>query len=55
MKQMLLDELYKKYDKINSKLQAPFLKMHYSQYEILDMKLELTYIEILIDQLKKED
>lgn len=55
MRNLLLESLYKKYDEINRRLQSPFLKMHYESWQIVDMKSELDYIDILIDQIKRED
>ena len=55
MRKILIEELCKRYDNTNRKLQAPFLKMHYSQYEIEDMKNELKRIEEILEELRKED
>ena len=54
MKKMILKALCDKYDKINRKLQQPFLKMHYEDYEIEDMRRELKYIDEVIDEIRKE-
>ena len=55
MKAMILESLYAKYDKINSKLQRDFAKSYYEKEDLVDMKLELRYIEMLIDQIKEEN
>ena len=55
MRKMLIEELCKRYDNTNRKLQAPFLKMHYEKYEIEDMKNELKRIEEILEELRKED
>lgn len=55
MRKILIDELCKRYDNTNRKLQAPFLKMHYEKYEIQDMKNELKRIEEILEELRKED
>ena len=55
MRKMLIEELCKRYDNTNRKLQAPFLKMHYEKYEIQDMKNELKRIEEILEELRKED
>ncbi len=55
MIQMLIEELCKRYDNTNRKLQAPFLKMHYEKYEIEDMENELKRIEEILEELRKED
>lgn len=49
MKNLLKEELVKKYDAINRKLQMPFAKTYYADYELQQMKEELRRIdEILI-------
>ena len=49
MKQLVKEELYRRYDAINRKLQMPFAKTHYADYELQEMKDELRRIdEILI-------
>lgn len=55
MRKILIEELCKRYDNTNRKLQAPFLKMHYEKYEIEDMKNELKRIEEILEELRKED
>lgn len=55
MRKILIEELCKRYDNTNKKLQAPFLKMHYEKYEIEDMKNELKRIEEILEELRKED
>ena len=49
MKQLVKEELYRRYDAINRKLQMPFAKTYYADYELQEMKDELRRIdEILI-------
>ena len=49
MKQLLLEELYRKCNKLDKKLQESFAKKHYVYYELEQMKEELGRIkEILI-------
>ena len=55
VKQILIEELCKRYDKNNSILQAPFLKMHYDEDDIEMMIKENKRIEELIEELRKED
>lgn len=55
MRKILIDELCKRYDNTNRKLQAPFLKMHYEKYDIEDMENELKRIEEILEELRKED
>ena len=54
-KQLMIDELCKKYDSINMKLQQDFVRTHYEQWQIEDMKSELKRIDEIITELKKED
>lgn len=54
MRKLLLDELYKKYDNINRKLQAPFAKMHYAEEELEQMKEELRRIDEIILAIKED-
>ena len=53
-KQLIIDELYKKYDSINTKLQDDFVRIHYEQWEIQDMKEELKRIDEIINNLKED-
>ena len=52
-KQLIIDELCKKYDSINMKLQDDFVRIHYEQWEIQDMKEELKRIDEIINSLKE--
>ena len=54
MKQMLIESLNKRYDKINRKLQDDFAKIWYEEWQILDMKNELKRIDEIIKNLNKE-
>ena len=54
MRKLLLDELYKKYDAINKKLQTPFARMHYADYELEQMKEELRAINEMIIAIKED-
>lgn len=54
MKQLLLEELYRKYDKLNKKLQEPFAKMHYADYELEQMREELRRIDEMIIAIKED-
>ena len=54
-KQLMIDELCKKYDGINMKLQQDFVRTHYEQWQIQQMKEELKRIDEIITELKKED
>lgn len=54
MKQLLLEELYRKYDKLNKKLQMPFARMHYADYELEQMKKELRRIDEMIIAIKED-
>ena len=54
MKNMLIESLILKYDKINSKLHRDFLKMHYDEDEIEVMKEELKRIDEMIKELKED-
>ena len=53
-KQLIIDELCKKYDSINMKLQDDFVRIHYEQWEIQDMKEELKRIDEIINNLKED-
>lgn len=54
-KQLMIDELYKKYDNINMKLQDDLAKIWYEDWQLEDMKSELKRIDDIITELKKED
>ena len=47
-KQLMIDELCKKYDSINMKLQDDFVRIHYEQWQIQQMKEELKKIDEII-------
>ena len=53
-KQLIIDELYKKYDSINMKLQDDFVRIHYEQWQIQQMKEELKRIDEIINSLKED-
>ena len=53
-KQLMIDELCKKYDSINMKLQDDFVRIHYEQWQIQDMKEELKRIDEIINNLKED-
>ena len=53
-KQLIIDELYKKYDNINMKLQDDFVRIHYEQWQIQQMKEELKRIDEIINSLKED-
>ena len=53
-KQLIIDELYKKYDNINIKLQDDFVRIHYEQWQIQQMKEELKRIDEIINSLKED-
>lgn len=55
MRKILIDELCKKYDCINQKLNRDFVRMDYEAWEIQDMKNELKRIEEILEELRKED
>lgn len=54
MKQMLIESLNKRYDKINRKLQDDFAKLWYEQHQIESMQNELKRIDEIIENLNKE-
>ena len=54
MKQLLKEELCRRYDKLNRKLQEPFTKMHYVDYEIQEMRDELRRIEEILISLEED-
>ena len=51
---ILLMELYDRYDYINQILNRDFLRMDYDDWEIEEMKEELKYIDLLIQGLKEK-
>ena len=53
-KQLIIDELCKKYDNINIKLQDDFVRIHYEQWQIQQMKEELKRIDEIINSLKED-
>ena len=54
-KQLIIDELCKKYDSINMKLQDDLAKIWYDDWQLEDMKSELKRIDEIITELRKED
>ena len=54
MREILKNELYRRYDTINKKLQEPFAKMHYNPYELEQMKEELRRIDEMIIAIKED-
>ncbi len=54
-KQLMIDELCKKYDGINMKLQDDLAKIWYDKWQLEDMKSELKRIDEIITELRKED
>lgn len=54
MRQLLLVSLYEKYDEINSKLQRDFVKMHYEEDEIEEMKKQLLRLEEIIKEVRND-
>lgn len=54
MKQLVKEELYRRYDSINKKLQMPFAKTHYADYELQEMKDELRRIDEILVSLKED-
>ena len=53
-KQLIIDELYKKYDSINMKLQDDLAKVWYDDWMIQQMKEELKRIDEIINNLKED-
>lgn len=51
---ILLMELYDRYDYINQILNRDFLRMHYDDWEIEEMKEELKAIGELIKEFKED-
>lgn len=54
MKQMLIESLNKRYDKINRKLQDDLAKIWYDDWQLEEMKSELKRIDEIIENLNKE-
>ena len=53
-KQLIIDELYKRYDSINMKLQDDLAKVWYDDWQLKDMKEELKRIDEIINSLKED-
>ena len=53
-KQLMIDELCKRYDSINMKLQDDLVRIHYEQWQIQQMKEELKRIDEIINSLKED-
>ena len=53
-KQLIIDELCKKYDSINMKLQDDLAKIWYDKWQLEDMKSELKRIDEIINNLKED-
>ena len=53
-KQLIIDELCKKYDSINMKLQDDLAKIWYDDWQLEDMKEELKRIDEIINNLKED-
>ena len=53
-KQLMIDELCKRYDSINMKLQDDLVKIWYDDWQLEDMKSELKRIDEIINSLKEE-
>ena len=53
-KQLIIDELCKKYDSINMKLQDDLAKVWYDDWQLEDMKSELKRIDEIINNLKED-
>ena len=53
-KQLMIDELCKKYDSINMKLQDDLAKVWYDDWMIQQMKEELKRIDEIINNLKED-
>ena len=53
-KQLMIDELCKKYDSINMKLQDDLAKVWYDKWQLEDMKSELKRIDEIINNLKED-
>lgn len=53
MRQILLESLYQKYDEINSKLHRDFVKMHYEDWQIEEMKKQLERLDEIIKEISE--
>ena len=53
-KQLMIDELCKKYDSINMRLQDDLAKIWYDKWQLEDMKSELKRIDEIINSLKED-
>jgi hypothetical protein len=53
-KQLMIDELCKRYDSINIKLQDDLTKIWYDDWQLEDMKSELKRIDEIINNLKED-
>ena len=53
-KQLMIDELCKRYDSINMKLQDDLVKIWYDDWQLEDMESELKRIDEIINSLKEE-
>ena len=53
-KQLMIDELCKRYDSINMKLQDDLVKIWYDDWMIQQMKEELKRIDEIINSLKED-
>ena len=53
-KQLMIDELCKRYDSINIKLQDDLVKIWYDDWQLEDIKSELKRIDEIINSLKEE-
>ena len=53
-RQILLVSLYERYDQINAKLQRDFIKMHYEEDEIEEMKKQLLRLEEIIKEVRND-
>ena len=53
-KQLMIDELCKRYDSINMKLQDDLVKIWYDKWQLEDMKSELKRIDEIINNLKED-
>ena len=53
-KQLVIDELCKRYDSINMKLQDDLAKVWYEDWQLQDMKIELKRIDEIINNLKED-
>lgn len=53
-RKLLLVSLYELYDQINAKLQRDFVKMHYEEDEIEEMKKRLLRLEEVIKEVRND-